>query len=224
MSIASNFRILQERIERACIAAGRDPSEVTLIAATKSVSSESILEAAELGIRHFGENYLQEAVRKRPYCPVAATWHFIGRIQGNKARRIGEEFTWIHTVDSADKAAKVGAGASQTGRKAEVLIEVNIAREPQKAGILPDQVANLAELVYHLPGVRLRGLMTMGPANRNAEELRPYFQAMRRLLEGLSIESADCLSMGMSHDLDVAIQEGATHVRVGTALFGRRET
>ncbi|MCW5947819.1 MAG: YggS family pyridoxal phosphate-dependent enzyme [Fimbriimonadales bacterium] len=223
MSIASNFRMLQERIEHACSVTGRDPGTVTLIAATKSVPPESIIEAAELGIKHFGENYLQEAVRKRPFCPAAATWHFIGRIQGNKARRIGEDFGWVHTVDSVDKAVKVGVGASKSGRSAEVLIEVNIAREPQKAGVLPEEVANLAELVYHLPGVRLRGLMTMGPANRNAEEVRPYFQAMRRLLEGLSIEGANCLSMGMSHDFDVAIQEGATHVRIGTALFGHRE-
>jgi pyridoxal phosphate enzyme (YggS family) len=181
------------------------------------------MELADLGVLHFGENYLQECRPKREECKSGLVWHFIGRIQSNKARQIGREFDWVHTIDSERAAELVSRGAEESGSEKDVLIEVNIAGEPTKGGVKPEDVANLAQLVYYAPGVRFRGLMTMGPANRNAEELRPYFQAMRRLLEGLSIEGADCLSMGMSHDFDVAIQEGATHVRVGTALFGRRK-
>ncbi len=223
MTLSDRLGSLRQRILDACDASGRSAKDVTLIAASKGATSAQVAELADCGVVDFGENYLQESRLKRETCRSGLAWHFIGRIQSNKARQIGKEFDWIHTIDSLKTAKVVSRGAEESGSIKDVLIEVNIADEPNKGGVEPSGVANLAELVYYEPGVRLRGLMTMGPANRNAEELRPYFQAMRRLLEGLSIEGADCLSMGMSHDFDVAIQEGATHVRVGTALFGRRK-
>lgn len=224
MSLLSNVNSIRERISIACQSSGRSASEVTIIAATKSIPPARIEEALRLGIADFGENYLQEFFAKRDACPTNVVWHFIGRIQSNKAARIGQHFPWVHTIASADQARRIAAGAQSCPNPVSVLIEVNIASEPQKAGVLPDEVEKLAELVYHLPNVRLRGLMTMGPANRNAEDQRPYFEAMRRLQERLSIEGADCLGMGMSQDFDVAIQEGATHVRIGTALFGPRKS
>lgn len=224
MSLASNLDSIRERLARACESCGRSISDVTIIGATKSVPADCVEQAFRLGITDFGENYLQEFLKKRELCPRGIVWHFIGRIQTNKATRIGQHFEWIHSIASLDHALRISRGAENRSTPTNVLIEVNIAEEPQKAGVPPSEVAKLAELVYHVPNVRLRGLMTMGPANRNAERQRPYFEAMRKLLERLSMEGADCLSMGMSDDFDMAIQEGATHVRIGTALFGPRKT
>ena len=218
MSLASRWDKIKFRIEQTCTEVGRKPEEICIVAASKGVPAENIVEAYELGVRHFGENYLQEFERKKPQCPSGATWHFIGRIQSNKAKRIGAAFDWVQTIDNLEQVKRL----AKTG--INILVEVNIAREPQKAGIFPENLAKFVENLYNLTGVSFRGLMTMGPANRNPAEMRPYFQAMRKLQQGLGIREADVLSMGMSSDFEVAIQEGASHIRIGSALFGPRKS
>lgn len=218
MSLEARLHAIRQRIEEACTATGRSPTQISLIAASKGATGEQISEAHRLGITDFGENYLQEFEGKIGDCPSGLNWHFIGRVQSNKARKIGKSFDWVQTIDDIDKAKRlIRPGLS-------LLVEVNIAKEPQKAGIFPENLAKFVETLYNLPGVSFRGLMTMGPANRNQAEMRPYFQAMRELLQGLGIREADVLSMGMSSDFEVAIQEGASHIRIGSALFGPRKS
>lgn len=224
MSMANNIseRIItiREKIHEACRLSGRDSSSVTLIAATKGQPPHALLLAYEAGIRSFGENYLQEALPKIEALPDDSVWHYIGALQSNKAPRIAEQFAFVHTLATEKAAARL----SKAGNPLDVFIEVNIANESSKQGVSPSEVANFAEKVYYLPGIRLRGLMTMGPANPNPEEARPYFIKLRRLLESLGDPQVDCLSMGMTSDFEVAIQEGATHVRIGTGIFGSRTT
>ncbi|HWP31574.1 MAG TPA: YggS family pyridoxal phosphate-dependent enzyme [Fimbriimonadales bacterium] len=220
--IAENVRKIKERIEKICSSCGRNADEITLIAATKGRTVQEIQIAYDAGIRDFGENYYQEAMRKRENAPPDIAWHFIGRIQSNKAKKIGSSFSMIHTIDRLDIARLVARGAFEAGREVGVFIEVNIAEEPQKGGIFPKEVAFFAKRLYSLSGIRLKGLMTMGPANLSAEGIRPFFKLMRELLEGLELPGVNCLSMGMSDTYEVAIQEGATHVRIGTALFGKQ--
>lgn len=219
--LSHRFEQVLSRIRIACQQAGRRETEVTLIAASKGQPPSALLDLWSLGHRDFGENYLQEALPKVKALPDAC-WHYLGRLQSNKVAKIAASFQWIHTISTKRQADLLATRCVSHVREAEALIEVNIAREPQKSGCLPEEVADLAAFVYNVPGLRFRGLMTMGPVNPNAEEARPYFRAMRGLLDGLNISGADCLSMGMSNDFDVAIQEGATHVRVGSALFGMR--
>jgi len=220
--IAQNVRKIEERMEKACHSCGRRASEITLIAATKGRNANEIQIAYDAGIKNFGENYFQEAMRKRADTPPDITWHFIGRIQSNKAKKIGGNFSVIHTIDRLDVAELVAKGALEAGREAEVFIEVNIAEEPQKGGIFPKEVAIFAERLYDFPGIRLKGLMTMGPANLSAERIRPFFKLMRELLESLELPEVRSLSMGMTDNYEVAIQEGATHIRIGTGLFGKQ--
>ena len=194
---------------------GRDPASVTLIAVTKTVDAGAIRDAYDLGLRHFGENRLQEALQKRDALPTDVVWHFIGKLQSNKARKVAECFAAIHTLESASQLREL----NKTQAQIDCLIEVNIADEPQKSGIPAKMLDVFVKSVAEYKGVRFRGLMTVGPAMQNAELMRPYFKRMRELR--LSV-GGEWLSMGMSNDFDVAIQEGATHVRVGTALFGER--
>ncbi|MFN8139006.1 MAG: YggS family pyridoxal phosphate-dependent enzyme [Fimbriimonadales bacterium] len=218
--LSKRIEEVKQRIAAAAATAKRDADDITLIGVTKTVPIEHVADAYRLGMRDFGENYFQEATPKITEMP-GAVWHFVGRIQSNKAANIGSMFSVVHTVDSLDKAAKLVKRASQP---ISVLLEVNIGREPQKAGVFPEKLDELFESVYHMPSLRVRGLMTMGPANRKAEELRPYFAEMRSLLERLGLQEGGWLSMGMSADYEVAIQEGATHVRIGSAIFGQRTT
>ena len=208
-------RVLQAvgRVERA---GGKG---VTIVAASKGMSAASVLEAYAAGIRNFGENYLQEAASKFPAAPDDVTWHFIGRLQSNKIAKIAQAFGTIQTIASLDQARKLSAFAPDMK---DVFLEVNIAAEPQKAGIPPEDVPEIAELVYDLHNLRLVGLMTMGPENPNAEDARPYFIHMRKLVESLALPGVDKLSMGMTSDYEVAVQEGATHVRIGSGIFGPR--
>ncbi|MEO7453642.1 MAG: YggS family pyridoxal phosphate-dependent enzyme, partial [Fimbriimonadales bacterium] len=158
--------------------------ETTVVAASKGASAQAIREAYAAGIRHFGENYLQEALAKRDECPSDATWHFIGRLQSNKISKVAASFGVVQTVDSVAKARKLSAA---TSKQMSVFLEVNIAEEPQKAGCLPGNVSEIAKIVYDLDSLRLIGLMTMGPENPNAEEARPYFIRMRKLIESLAM-------------------------------------
>ncbi len=218
MSLRENLEKIQNRIQTACFVAGRHPEEITLIGASKGVPADDINEAIGLGVLNMGENYLQEFLAKVPHISNAAVWHYIGKLQSNKTRKVSESFRWIHSVDRIDLARRLAGCANH------LLVEVNIGEEPNKSGIFPKDLAKFVETLYNLPGIEIRGLMTMGPVNLNPEEMRPYFQAMRRLLDELKIAGADVLSMGMSSDFEVAIQEGASHIRVGTALFGARKS
>jgi pyridoxal phosphate enzyme (YggS family) len=206
---------VRSRIELACAAADRDPAGVTLIAVSKTYSAEAIQALYDLGQRHFGESRLQEALPKIEALPTDIVWHFIGRLQSNKTRKIAENFDAIHTLESEAQLKEI----AKSGRTVDGLIEVNLADEAQKGGRLLNDITWFAEKVVQCTNVRFRGLMAIGPAGFSKEELGPLYC-------GLSDENARIggtwLSLGMSGDLEAAIAAGATHVRVGTALFGAR--
>jgi len=228
MSIAENIAQVRERIAAACNRAGRRTEDVKLMAVTKTVPADRIREAYEAGVRDFGENRVQEAEAKRPsLSDLTAAWHLIGHLQTNKARLARELFHSVHSVDSLRLAAKLDKSAVCTGERLQVFIEVNLGEEASKTGAKEDEVQQLAEEVGRLETLELRGLMTIPPYLEDLELVRPYFRRLREL--AAKIESANLpgvamkdLSMGMSHDFEVAIEEGATIVRVGTAIFGGR--
>lgn len=220
--IARNVAVVRERIARACERAGRKAEEVTLIAVSKTVDIARIEQAIAAGIEHFGENYYQEAREKIPCIQAPVHWHFIGHLQKNKARGVVPLFEWIHTVDDEKLAQEINRRAQAFGKQQRVLIEVNIAREPQKYGVSPEEALLLAGRIAQLPYVRLEGFMGMAPLVENAEQARPYFAELRRLFEQLPEAHRVHLSMGMTQDCEVAIEEGATMVRIGTAIFGPR--
>jgi len=209
---------VERRIEAAARRAGRDRSEITLIAVTKTFPPSLIREAYDAGLRVFGENYVQEFEQKRPELEdlTEARFHFIGHLQSNKARRAVQLFDAIETVDSAKLARRLDAAA---GRELEIMIEVKLSAEESKSGAAPEDLPALIDAIRECPNLRLTGLMTMPPWSEDPEQSRPYFRRLRELAERFNLPK---LSMGMSHDLEVAIEEGATHVRVGTALFGSR--
>jgi pyridoxal phosphate enzyme (YggS family) len=213
--IGDNLTAIQDRIDRACDKAGRDPASVTLIAVTKTIEIDAIRAAYDLGMRHFGENRLQEGLTKIEKLPNDAVWHFIGKLQSNKAKKAAESFAAIHTLETESQLKEI----DKIDGHIDCLVEVNVADEPQKSGIPANLLDEFVTSVAQYSKVRFRGLMTVGPAMQNQELMRPYFERMRKLRESVG---GDWLSMGMSHDFEVAIQEGATHVRVGTALFGAR--
>ncbi len=202
----------------------RVPPGVTVVAAAKDRTSEEIRAALSAGIRHIGENYVQEAERKKAMVSVPAVWHMIGRLQRNKVARAAKVFNWVQTVDSLDLAEKLSTVAASLGKTLPMLIQVNIGREPQKGGVLPEEIFPLAQAIRNLPHVELRGLMAIPPAPEKPEDSRPHFRTMRKLFEGLRAEGfpLDTLSMGMSADWEVAVEEGATMIRLGTVLFGPR--
>ncbi len=224
-TIAENLAEVRTRMERAARRSGRDPVEVTLVAVTKSVDTKRIKEAFDAGARTFGENYVQEAqekvekLKKRPI-----KWHFIGHLQKNKAKYAVELFHMIETVDSLNLAKEL---SKRTQKPIDILIQVNIAKEKTKAGVEIEEVEELTEAIAGLENLRLRGLMTIPPYSENPEISRPYYITLRRIAErikrrnipGVSMQE---LSMGMSHDFEVAIEEGATIIRVGRAIFGER--
>jgi len=226
-TIAENIAQVQERIRGACRLSGRDPASVRLIAVSKTVPPRRIREAAAGGAGLFGENYIQEAREKIAALAGTASWHFIGRLQSNKAKYAVELFDMIHSVDSLHLAESISKAAQKRGRVMPVLMQVNISGEESKSGIHPGTTAGLLLETARLPGLSVRGLMTMPPLSGSPEDSRPYFRALRRLRDTLVEESAGRfslaeLSMGMSGDFEVAVEEGATLVRVGTAIFGAR--
>jgi PLP dependent protein len=208
---------VEARIRSAAERAGRRREDITLIAVTKKFPAQVIREAWSLGVRHFGENYVQEFERKAPELDGLndATFHLIGHLQSNKARKASELFQSIQTVDSVRLAQRL----EQMGRPLDVMIEVKLSEEESKSGAGEVSLGELVKALRESALLRLRGLMTMPPWSDDPEETRPYFRRLKQLAErhGLS-----ALSMGMSHDLEAAIEEGATHVRIGTALFGPR--
>ncbi len=218
-------RPVLDRVARAARLAGRDPAEITLIAVGKSQPADRLRRAAEAGIMDFGENYLQEAIGKMDrLADLAVRWHFIGRLQSNKTRPVADRFDWVHTVDRLDLARRLSDQRSPHRPPLEVCIQVAIGAEPTKGGLAPQALPETAAAVVALPRLRLRGLMCLPPYETEPAEQRAAFARLRRLREELNAGgfALDVLSMGMSGDFEAAIAEGATHVRIGTALFGPR--
>jgi pyridoxal phosphate enzyme (YggS family) len=227
--IALNIRSLRERISRAAAACGRSSEEILLLAVTKTFPEETIRQAVDAGLRQFGENRVQEAEAKIAGFPKTLNleWHLIGHLQSNKARRAAELFDMIHSLDSVKLAAKLNQACLQTGKTLPVLLQVDIGKEESKFGAAPDQIRQVVEAISEFKGIRLDGLMTIPPFFEDTERVRPYFVKLREWKEKLESEQPGCLgrrhlSMGMTHDFEVAIEEGATIVRVGTAIFGSR--
>ena len=203
------------------------PGGVTVVAATKGRTPDEIRAALRAGIAHIGENYVQDAEKKRPLVPEPATWHMIGHLQRNKAAKAARLFDWVQTLDSPALARRLAAARAREGSALPVLIEVNIGREENKAGVPPEAVLAFVRSLALYPQLSVRGLMAVPPVPKRPEDSRPHFRALRRLLEELNRERVldhplDVLSMGMSADWEVAVEEGATMVRLGTALFGPR--
>jgi pyridoxal phosphate enzyme (YggS family) len=227
--VARNIQHILERIARAAESCGRRPEEVTLLAISKTFPREVIAQAMEAGISRFGESRVQEAEAKIPHFAgtVKPEWHLIGHLQSNKTRRAVELFDVIQSVDSATLATRISQAALASGKTIPILIQVDLGNEETKFGAPPDKVSGIIEAISGLKGVRLDGLMTLPPYFEHQEAVRPYFRRLRELGDKLEMEQPGCLgkrhlSMGMSHDFEAAICEGATVVRVGTAIFGTR--
>jgi PLP dependent protein len=226
VSIRDRLSRLLDRVDRAAARAGRRREDIRLIGASKAQPVERLIEAHEAGVTAFGENYVQEAEGKIPALP-GAEWHFIGGLQRNKAGKAVTLFPWIDTVDSVRLLREVARRAEGAGRVVNVLIEVNLAGEAGKAGIPPEGLPEILGAAIGLPGVRVRGVLAIPPMADHPEESRPWFVLLRELLRAHAGRAGPAgalteLSMGMSHDFEVAIEEGATMVRIGTALFGSR--
>jgi pyridoxal phosphate enzyme (YggS family) len=216
---------VRSRIRQAAEAAGRDPATVTLVAVTKAQTAETMRLAATAGVTDFGENYFQEASAKMDQlADLTLRWHFVGGIQSNKTRAIAERFDWVHSIDRLSIARRLSEQRPFHAPPLNLCIQVELVPEPNKGGIEPGEVGPLAAAAAELPRVRLRGLMCVPPPQPNASAARAVFARLRTLLEELNASGhkLDTLSMGMSGDFESAIAEGATLVRIGTALFGSR--
>jgi len=214
--LRDNLARVEERIARAAARCRRRRDQILVLAVTKKFPPTTMRQAWELGLREFGENYVQEFERKRPELDdlAGARFHLIGHLQSNKARKAAELFDCVQTVDTAKLAERLSQA-----KPMEVMIEVKLSPEQAKAGARPEEVPALVESIRAMPALRLRGLMTMPPWSDNGEDSRPYFARLRELAEKCGLAE---LSMGMSHDLEAAIEEGATCLRIGRALFGPR--
>jgi hypothetical protein len=219
--LRESVEAVEERIQRACRRAGRRREEVTLVAVSKIFPAEAICAAWALGLREFGENYVQEFEGKAPAVSnlAGARFHLIGHLQSNKSQRAAALFDVVQTVDSARLARRLNDAPERRATPLETMLEVKLSAEQSKSGAAPEELPALVDAIAGCPNLRLTGLMTMPPFTEDPEASRPYFRRLRQLTLELGLEKT---SMGMSHDLEVAIEEGATLVRVGTALFGRR--
>ena len=230
MSISTNLQLVQQALAAAAQAAGRDPHSVQLLAVSKTFGADAVIEAADAGQQAFGENYLQEAVDKiaalhalRP--DLKLEWHFIGPLQSNKTRPAAEHFDWVHAVDREKIAQRLSDQRPPDLPPLNICLQVNVSGEASKSGVTPAELPALAQAVSQLPHVKLRGLMAIPEPAQTEEEQRKPFAQLRQLqqeLAALGIET-DTLSMGMSADMPAAIAEGATIVRIGTAIFGKRD-
>jgi pyridoxal phosphate enzyme (YggS family) len=223
-SVKENLLKVRERIERAAQKAGRDPKEIKLVAVSKTVELDRIKEAIEAGVSILGENYVQEAQEKIEALGKSVSWHFIGHLQSNKAKYAVRLFDVIHSIDSIPLAEELNRRAEQPDRVIRVMIEVNLSKEATKFGTDEERVLNLARRIQNLDHLSLEGLMTMPPYFDSPEMSRPYYVALRELKDRMVKEGIPLkeLSMGMSNDFEIAVEEGATYVRVGTAIFGPR--
>ncbi|HWX94602.1 MAG TPA: YggS family pyridoxal phosphate-dependent enzyme [Terriglobales bacterium] len=231
MSVTENIARIQEKIRTAAVRAGRDPGEITLMAVSKTVPAEIIREAYQAGVRHFGENRVQEFAGKVDTLGdlEGARWHMIGHLQTNKAGKAAELFSAIDSVDSLKLAEKLNDSAHKAGKTLAVLIEVNVGSEAAKSGVPPDspELDRLLSAAPQFAHLTIRGLMTVPPFTEDPQRARPFFRALRELRDQIATRMVsgvgmEVLSMGMSHDFEVAIEEGSTCVRVGTAIFGDR--
>jgi pyridoxal phosphate enzyme (YggS family) len=225
-TIAANLQAVRARIAAACIAAGRPLESVRLLAVSKTWPAASVREAIAAGQRAFGENYVQEAIDKKAELAslnqdLDLEWHFIGPLQSNKTRLVAENFAWVHSVDRLKIAERLSAQRPPELTPLQICLQVNVSGEASKSGCDPDQVATLARTLATLPGLRLRGLMAIPEPSDDPLRQRQQFAILRRLRDSLPME-LDTLSMGMSHDLEAAIMEGSTLLRIGTAIFGQR--
>ena len=228
MSVAENLKTIRERVDAACERAGRRPEEVALIAVSKTKPLSMLQEAYEAGARDFGENKVQEILEKYPEMPEDARFHMIGHLQTNKVEQVVGKAVLIHSVDSLHLAEKIEQEAAKRDLTADILLEVNVAREESKFGLMLEEVIPLLEEVKNLPHVRVRGLMTIAPNVENPEENRKHFKKLYQLYVDIKSKNIDngtmsVLSMGMTGDFEVAVEEGATMIRVGTGIFGSRQ-
>lgn len=226
--IRENLEYVRRNIEEACRRVGRRPEEVTLITVSKTHPVPMLKEAYEAGARDFGENKVQELVDKLPQLPEDIKWHMIGHLQRNKVKYIIGKTKLIHSVDSLRLAEEINTEAVKRGITADILIEVNVAEEESKFGVTVQEMPMLIEEIAKLPGVRIKGLMTIAPYTENPEENRIFFKKLKQLSVDITAKnidnvSMDVLSMGMTGDYIVAVEEGATCVRVGTGIFGQRD-
>lgn len=227
--VKKNLLKVKERIVSAAERVGRDPLGIVLVGATKSVDVERIRAAIEAGLEHIGENYAQEAWAKYQQIGDAVTWHFIGHLQTNKAKLVVRFCKFVQSLDRLALAEELNRRAEKVGRVIDCLVEVNIGGEETKSGVSPEEVEQLVFEASKFPNIRIVGLMAMPPYLPEPEKVRPYFRRMRELFErlkALNLPNTEMryLSMGMSHDFEVAIEEGANMVRIGTAIFGPRKT
>ncbi|MCD5982985.1 YggS family pyridoxal phosphate-dependent enzyme [Pseudomonas sp. CDFA 610] len=222
-TIAANISTLEQRIRTASLAAQRDPASVGLLAVSKTKPSSALREAYAAGLRDFGENYLQEALGKQTeLADLPLCWHFIGPIQSNKTRAIAENFAWVHSVDRLKIAQRLSEQRPEGLEPLNICIQVNVSGEASKSGCTPEDLPALAAAISALPRLKLRGLMAIPEPTEDQAEQAAAFAAVRTLQDHLDLP-LDTLSMGMSHDLEAAIAQGATWVRIGTALFGARD-
>ena len=227
MSISENLHEINDRILQACERADRNPDEVTLIAVSKTKPLSALSEAYEEGARDFGENKVQEICEKYPEMPKDARFHMIGHLQTNKVSQVIDKVVLIHSVDSVHLAEKIEKEAAKRQITADILLEVNVAREESKFGLMLEEVVPALEMIREFPHIRVKGLMTIAPNVEVPEENRKYFRKLYQLYVDIKSKNIDngsmsVLSMGMTGDFEVAIEEGATMIRVGTGIFGSR--
>ena len=226
-TIKDNIYEIRGRIEEAALRSGRDPSDICLITVSKTRSAEEIDIAAGCGITDIGENKVQEILAKKPYVSSDIRWHLIGHLQTNKVKSVIDKVDVIHSVDSIHLAEEIDKRAAQAGIIKDVLLQVNVAEEPQKFGFsMGDAKIAAADILRQFEHVKIRGLMQIAPYAEDPEDVRIYFRQLHDLylrLKESTLPDADMLSMGMSGDFEIAVEEGATHIRVGTAIFGERD-
>ena len=226
--LKSNYEAVKKNIKAACERSGRDKSEVCLIAVSKTKPQEDIMQIYECGEHQFGENYVQEMVDKVDALPKDIVWHMIGHLKRNKVKYVVGRASMIHSVDSLRLAEAINQEAVKKGIVADILIEVNVAGELNKFGYKPEEVEAFVRAISGFSGIRVRGLMTSAPYVENPEDNRCYFRQLKQLCVDINAKNIDninmdVLSMGMTNDYVIAVEEGATHIRVGTAIFGHRD-
>lgn len=221
--LEQNIREINNRLARVALKRGVSPGEITLVAVSKTVSAEQIKQACALGIRHFGENRLQEALPKIAAVPESC-WHFIGHLQTNKVKQVIDHFRLIQSLDSFKLATALQQGGERLGRLINVLLQVNIGAEESKFGFAVGEIGDALSAIAGFKNIRVQGLMAIAPFLDNPEELRPYFRQLYSIFKRLDIPGVEMkiLSMGMTNDFEVAVEEGSNMVRIGTALFGAR--
>lgn len=226
--VTENLKLVEEKIAMACKRSGRQREEVTLIAVSKTKPVEMIEEAMQSGIHIFGENKVQEIVKKEAVLPKEIDWHLIGHLQRNKVKQIAGKVAMIHSVDSLRLAEQIQREYEKIDQTANILIEVNVAREESKFGLMPEETEETVREIAKMPNIKVCGLMTIAPYVDNPEDNRVHFCNLRKLLVDINAKNIDNvsmreLSMGMTGDYEVAVEEGATFVRVGTGIFGERQ-